>query len=406
MYRQPRPIPILTPTVGGDDEQHPWGLLPAKLFYLCFFAAIGSLVPFLNIYFARQGLNGAQIGWLGSIAPLVALTANPVWGAIADRWQIHRQVLALCAFAAGMVSLLFLRVNTFWPLMAVVVILTFFRTPIGALLDSAVLDYVRRTGGHYGRQRMWGGVGFVAVVLTLGRMLGAEQMGLAFWLHAALLAVGCAALAFAMPIRGRDVSVSLWAGLRTLTGNRRYMSFLGAMALLGIGTSGYVNFLGLHVLELGGDDGIVALAWAANGLAEIPIMYLGGRWFARFQYGRMLQLAYGGYGVAWLLMSLVQSPYLLIVLTVLVGCCYGTMWVSAVNYAGEAAPPGLSATAQALVGAAQAGFGWSIGAVVAGYVWDGFGGSAVFGMAMAAAVCAGVLFWWGNRPQAALQPAP
>src|SRR5690606_26199412 len=128
-----------------------------------------------------------------------------------------------------------------------VVVLTFFRTPIGALLDSAVLAYVRRTGGHYGRQRMWGGVGFVAVVLALGRVLGAEQMDIAFWLHAGLMGVLCTGLAFAIPIRGRETTVSLWQGLRMLTGSRRYMSFLGAMALLGIGTSSYVNFLGLHV---------------------------------------------------------------------------------------------------------------------------------------------------------------
>lgn len=404
MYRQPRPIPVLSPKVGGDDEHHPWGLLPARLFYLFFFAAIGSLVPFLNVYFARQGLNGAQIGWLGSIAPLVALTANPIWGGIADRWHIHRQVLALCAFGAGAVSLLFLQVDTFWPLMAVVVVLTFFRTPIGALLDSAVLDYVRRTGGHYGRQRMWGGVGFVAVVLTLGRVLGAEQMEIAFWLHAGLMGLLCTGLAFAIPIRGRETTVSLWQGLRMLTGSRRYMSFLGAMALLGIGTSSYVNFLGLHVLALGGDDGAVAIAWALNGLAEIPIMFLGGRWFARYRYSRMLQVAFLSYAAVWLLMALAQSAYVLSGLAFLIGICYGTMWVSAVNYAGEAAPPGLSATAQALIGAAQAGFGWSVGAVLAGYVWDAADGSAVFWMAVLAALGAGTLFWWGNRAPVS-QPA-
>src|SRR5690606_34079070 len=126
-----------------------------------YFAAIGCLTPFLNVYFAHLGLSGAQIGWLGSLAPLIALTANPFWGAVADHWQIHRTVLALCAFAAGLVSLLYLVVDSFWPLLAVLVIMSFFRTPIGSLVDGTVMDIVRRTGQAYGRQRMWGSIGFV-----------------------------------------------------------------------------------------------------------------------------------------------------------------------------------------------------------------------------------------------------
>jgi PPP family 3-phenylpropionic acid transporter len=64
-------------------------LLVAKGSYFVFFAAIGCLVPFFNIYLQQKGLTGVEIGWLNSIAPLVALAANPFWGGVADRWQIH-----------------------------------------------------------------------------------------------------------------------------------------------------------------------------------------------------------------------------------------------------------------------------------------------------------------------------
>jgi MFS family permease len=85
------------------------------------------------------------------------------------------------------------------------------------------------------------------------------------------------------------------------------------------------------------------------------------------------------------------------------GICYGVVWQAAVNYAGESAPPGLSATAQALIGAAQSGVGWSLGAVTAGYVFDAAGGSMVFALGASAAALAGLLFWWGNRQGDALQ---
>jgi PPP family 3-phenylpropionic acid transporter len=204
-------------------------------------------------------------------------------------------------------------------------------------------------------------------------------------------------LALALPIGAKTSSVSLMAGLKQLAKKSSYMSFLGAMALLGIGTSSYVNFTGLHLLEVGGDQQWLALAWAANGLTEGPIMFLGARWFARFRYSRLLLIGFGGYTVVWILMALAQTPMQLLLCAAANGLCYGTLWAAAVNYAGEAAPPGLSATAQSLVGAAQSGIGWSIGSVLAGYLWDAAGGSAVFAVAACAALAAGVLFWVGNR---------
>ncbi len=397
IYRQLRPVPSLVPHVAADVAQARRGLLVAKLYYFCFFGAIGCLVPFLNVYLAEQGLNGAQIGWLGSMAPLIALTANPFWGAVADRWQAHRSVLALCAWMAGVISLLFLTVRSFWPLMALVIVLSFFRTPIASLIDSTVMDLVRRTGAHYGRQRTWGSVGFVGATFGLGQLLSLDNLDLAFWLHGLLLAVACTLLSFLMPIQGQEGKVSVLAGLRHLARSRGYLSFLGAMALLGIGTSSYVNFMGLHLLGLGGDERLLGLAWALNGLAEAPIMFLGGRWFARFQYGRLIQAGLMGYGLVWILLALATTPSQLMVGAFLSGLCYGTFWVAAVSYASEAAPPGLSATAQALVGAAQAGVGWSLGAVVAGYLWDAAGGAGVFAAAAVASVLASLLFAWGER---------
>lgn len=397
MYRQLRLFPSLLPKIGEGGGDLRRGLLFAKLFYFFFFAALGCLIPYLNVYFAQKGLSGAQIGWLGSVAPLIALTANPLWGAIADRWQAYRQVLALCAIGAGAVSLFYLVANDFWPLMVVTVFLTFFRTPIGSLLDSSVFAMARQVGAHYANQRLWGSIGFVLVTLILGSFVTLSDMTMLFWMHGLVLIFVCGALAMILPIGGKRGTVSLVNGLRQLRSQRSYMSFLGAMALLGIGTSSYVNFMGLHMLEIGGDQRWLAWSWAANGGVEAMMMFLGTRLFGRFRYSRMLQVGFAGYVVVWTLMAFANSPLMLTLCTGANGLVYGILWSAAVNYAGESAPPGLSATAQALVGAAQQGVGFSIGSVVAGYVLDAAGGSMVFVVAAVSALSAGLLFWYGNR---------
>ncbi|MBI1878554.1 MAG: MFS transporter, partial [Chloroflexi bacterium] len=334
---------------------------------------------------------------LGSIPPMIALAANPFWGAVADRWQIHRLVLAWCAFVAGLVTLFFLVVNDFWPLMVLVTVLSFFRTPIGSIVDSTVMDMVKHTGSSYGQQRTWGTVGFVSATFGLGQVLAPAEQNLIFWLHGGLLGLACAGLSFLLPIQSAPQKVGLLQGLRILTTQRGYLSFLMAMTLLGMGISAFIGFLGLHILALGGSEEQVGLAWAVNALLEIPLMYYGAAWFGRFSHKRLIIAGFLGFALVWTLAGLAPTPALLIAVLPATGVCFGFFWVAAVGYASEAAPPGLSATAQALMGAAQSGLGWSLGSVSAGYLWDNTNGHIVFFFAAATFILATVIFWWGNR---------
>jgi PPP family 3-phenylpropionic acid transporter len=371
--------------------------LVARIYYFLFFGAIGCLVPFFNVYLKQVGLTGAQIGWLGSIAPLIALAANPFWGAVADRWQFHRQVLALCAFVAGGVTIFFLSVNDFWLLLVLVTILSFFRTPIGSIVDSAVMDMVKQAGSNYGRQRMWGTVAFVLANLGLGQLLTFQDLSLIFWLHAGLLGVGCAALGFLLPIESAKERVGLNEGLRLLLGQRNYLSFLVAVIFLGMGVSSFVSFLALQILALGGSEQQIGLGWAATTVLEVPVMYFAARWAERYGYRRLILTAFLGFTATWSLVALSPTATWLILFAPGMGTCFGFFWVAAVGYASEAAPPGLSATAQALMGAAMSGLGWSLGSVVAGYLWDNTNGHVVFFFAAAMAVLGLLSFWLGSR---------
>lgn len=394
-YRPPQPIPILAPNLGTGSAKR--GLLIAKGYYFLFFGAIGCFVPFFNLYLAQRGLTGIQIGWLGSIPPLVALAANPIWGAVADRWQIHRLVLALCALLAGIVALLFLGGGDFWVLLGLVTALAFFRTPIISIVDSTAMELVKQTGSHYGRQRVWGTVGFVLATWGLGQLLTPANLPLIFWLHAGGLGLGCAGLSFLLPGENTPQQVGIGHGLRALMGRPDYLTFLIAMTLMGMAIASNAGFLGLHILALGGTERQVGLAWAANAVMEIPIMYFGGRWFARYSYGQLLLTGYLGFMLVWLLVALVSTPTLIIAVLPGLGICYGFFWVAAVGYASSAAPPGLSATAQALMGAAMSGLGWSLGSVAAGYLWDRTDGHMVFFFTAFVALLAALIFWWGQR---------
>lgn len=116
------------------------GLFFARLYYLFYYIANGSMSAFFKVYLEQQGLNGSQIGWLASIPFLLALVVNPFWGTLADRWQIQRFILAGNAVMAGVVSLFFPAVGQFRSLLLLVIVFYAFQIPLLALLDSVVIE--------------------------------------------------------------------------------------------------------------------------------------------------------------------------------------------------------------------------------------------------------------------------
>jgi PPP family 3-phenylpropionic acid transporter len=370
----------------------------AKLYYLSFYAAIGALAPFFNIFLLQRGLSGAEIGLIGSLPPLISLAANPFWGSVADRWQIHQKVLALCVFVAGAVTFAFIWVSGFWPLLFLVMLMIFFRTPVPALVDTAVMGMIARTGASYGRQRLFGSIGFLVVSLGLGSLLTVDDLDAIFWVHGGLLIFGCTFLSFLLPMeRHSGAQANLLAGLRVLAGQRRYMSFILMNVLFGFGAACFVNFIGLRLLALGGSEAQVGQAFALNALTEIPIMFVGARLMARFSLAQLMVTGMIGLGIAYMLGGLAGSPALIMVAMVIIGFAGGAFWMAVVAYANETAPPGLRATGQSLVGAAQGGLGWALGSITGGLLWDSWGGTVVLLVAGISMFVGAIVFGIGQR---------
>ena len=74
-------------------------LLLPKFFYFCFFSAWGSLLPYLALYFKQLLLTPSQVGILLGLKPFVNFLATPVWGAIVDKFHIHKFAVVVSMIA-------------------------------------------------------------------------------------------------------------------------------------------------------------------------------------------------------------------------------------------------------------------------------------------------------------------
>ena len=66
--------------------------LPTAYYYF-FYGALGSLFPFLNLYYRAIGMDPWQIGILGGIRPLIALLFAPIWSYLANKYKIRKAIL-------------------------------------------------------------------------------------------------------------------------------------------------------------------------------------------------------------------------------------------------------------------------------------------------------------------------
>ena len=73
-----------------------------KLFYFTFIGALGVVISFAVVFLKQVGLSPFQIGIISGIRPVLGFVSAPVWGAIADRYNIRR-VLMFVSMGAWLV---------------------------------------------------------------------------------------------------------------------------------------------------------------------------------------------------------------------------------------------------------------------------------------------------------------
>jgi PPP family 3-phenylpropionic acid transporter len=83
-------------------------------------------------------------------------------------------------------------------------------------------------------------------------------------------------------------------------------------------------------------------------------------------------------GLRLVLLGVTSLPMLVLLIQLLGGLTFPTMWLAGVSYADEHAPEGMRATAQGLFGAVVFGVGMAVGGFLGGPLLQSVGGQGMF----------------------------
>jgi PPP family 3-phenylpropionic acid transporter len=368
----------------------------ASLMYLGFFMALGSLIPFIYLYYERLGLSGVQIGTLAAIPLLVSSVTALLWGAAADALRRHRLVLGIALLGSPAAVLLISRAQSYAALAVLVAAYALFNSPTVPLLDSAALEATETTGRDYGTLRVWGTIGWSISVWIVGMLIQDQGARVMFYIYAALMALTFLASLFGRP-RLRVLQTPLGRGIRSLLLRADVAAFLLAVFLLSTTTGAVTAFFSIYLDGLGAGEGMIGLAWMISSLSEIPVMIGAARLKRRMGTGGLLVTGFLVYALRWLLFSIIDDPTLALLPQLLHGLSFGAFLVGGVTYMSERAPEGLGTTAQAMFTTVSYGLASIVGSLGGGYLYDRIGMAGLFRVLFVTALASVAVLWAALR---------
>ncbi|XP_021698278.1 major facilitator superfamily domain-containing protein 6-A isoform X1 [Aedes aegypti] len=281
--------------------------------------------------------------------------------------------------------LLFLFLILSWAGMAVVV----------SVGDAICFDMLGDRPHLYGNQRLWGSIGWGTFSLLAGFLVDHFSNGKAskdytvvFYMTVIIIGVDILVSSKLKHTQTR-LSTNILRDVSQIFASFKIVIFFCWCVLVGLGTALIWNFLFWHLEDLASlQEGCGHATWikTLEGIVmsiqcfggELPFFFLSGWILKKIGHIHAMSLVLLGFGVRFLLYSLLVDPWWVIPIEFMNGITFGLFYATMASYASIVAPPGTEATMQGLVGAVFEGVGVSLGSLLAGNLFFKIGGSKTF----------------------------
>jgi len=367
-------------------------MLPFKVFYFFIYAALAFLAPYLTLYYEALGLSGRQIGILAALPSLVTFISAPIFGAIADVTQRHKRILgiSLLFVTAGVLLISFFQ--NFFGLVPGVLLYAFFFAPALPLIDRSVLDILGSDRDQYGKQRLWGAVGWGALAPLAGFLVDRGGIQSTFYGSAILFFV-LFIVSQLTTIRPVIIRSNFWGGLSELLSSWQVNLFFFVMLIGGMGLAMIHHYLFLYLSHLGASSVMMGSALTIATISELFIMYFSDRLLKAWKARGLLLFGLIMIAIRLIAYSFIKNPVVAMGIQLLHGPTFAAIWMAGVAYVAEIAPPGLGNTAQGLFTGVVMGLGSAVGALLGGILYQSVGFSQMFLLTGAAVFVALIVFW-------------
>jgi PPP family 3-phenylpropionic acid transporter len=262
-------------------------LIRTRLYYFLFYAGLGFMSPFLNLFYIQLGLTGTQIGWVTSLGALITLIAAPFWANRNARWQHPRDRLQLFLTLTALSYFLLSQQYVFLGIALVSAFRALVSAGVSPLSDSLALSISRAVRAGFGSIRVWGSLGWVVLVPLSGWIVGQTSLNISL-VGAAILTASAALILYTIGAEHfsvKKIQAQVLPNFRSvinrLRSNRMMLAVAALIAIIGLGNSGVLQFESVYLRQLGASDGLIGIAGMLSAVMELPCMLWADRLVSR-----------------------------------------------------------------------------------------------------------------------------
>ncbi|CAK1554815.1 unnamed protein product [Leptosia nina] len=276
----------------------------------------------------------------------------------------------------------------FWIFFALMIISWVGQAVVVTFADAICFNILGTEVSLYGKQRLWGSVGFGMFSLITGSLIDLFSNGayknytVAFVLMFVFLC-GDVIVSCYMKVESTKFSMNILADVGSLLTSVHTCAFMLWTIAVGLCTGLIWQFLFWHIedvakLTCDGADYVKTLQGLVSAIqtfcGEIPFMFVSGYILKKLGHINMMTLVLFAFGVRFILYSFLTNAWWVLPIEMLQGITFGMFYPTMTSYANVVSPPGTETTVQGLVGAIFEGVGTSLGSFIGGQLYETYRG--------------------------------
>ena len=361
-------------------------------FYFFYFASLGVLVPYWSLYLKSLGYSSFIIGALVAILPATKLIAPYIWGWLADHTRRSMLIIRVSSVMAFFSFLLLFIDQQLWWLTLVMLLFSFFWNATLPQFEAMTLNHLGDDTHRYSMVRLWGSLGFIALVILVGDLLESYGARLIPW--AVLLTfLFIAITSFIVPEKLNTPHLEyspIWDEIK----KPRVLAFLLVCFLMLCSHGPYYTFYTIYLETLGYSSHVIGILWAVGVIAEIVIFLLMTRLLPFFGARNLLLITFVLTTLRWLLIGFFADDLTILFVAQLIHAfSFGVFHSVGITLVHDYFTGSHQGRGQALYSSVSFGGGVAVGSLISGSLWDQWGASMLFTFASCCTALSLLIVW-------------
>lgn len=383
--------------------------------YFLLFAMMGIVFPYVQLFLRNRGFSDSQVGYLQGILALASVAGPLLVGHLADLLGRRKLALVFGLLAAAAVLPPLDATSSFSAAGALLVFLGLFGQTSIPLTDTLASAELHDPAHTYGRVRIWGSIGFVAVLAAVAALRLVNETSSTSIMRAMLVTtLVCTLSALLLPDSHRRAAAapppafapapSPGAAPAGSCFDGLFWLFVAVAVLHRLGMSAYYFFFTNYLRD------VVHLnpagwVWAIGPAAEIPMLFFAGRLIRRFGIGPLLAVSLASVTLRLGMYAVLPTLWAILPAQILHAASFGTFHAASIEFLRRKVPASRRGLAMAIYAGIGVGLPNWLGSSAGGVIVEHAGYATLYLLYAAVPLAGLALLALGGRRMNLAEPA-